>query len=136
VARRLACLAFSIGVALPSLGGDDTPATPKEKWLDTFTPFPASRRLCQQHVSGAGAAAPHILWTLYATDRPPSEVRAFYDAHPGREKAEAPTEVQLRVGKRLLAAYPAASKVYPRCGVEPKATDKTAIVVSQMISLR
>jgi hypothetical protein len=105
-----------------------------ERWVGVFVAFPGSRKLCQQHVTGAGTGAPHIIWALYATDRPPGEVRVFYAEHPGKEAAEAPAEVTLRVGKKLLVAYPATSKVHPRCGVEPKTTDQTAIVVSELLS--
>jgi hypothetical protein len=97
-----------------------------------FALFPGSRLLCGQHDIGAGAA-PHVIWQLYATDRPTSEVRGFYAGHTGKERAEAPAEVKLRVGKNLLMAYPASSLAYPRCGVEPKTTDKTVIVVSVLI---
>lgn len=110
------------------------PTPQREIWVGVFRPFPGSRMLCQQHVTGAGVAAPRIVWALYATDRLPSEVRDFYAGHLGKETAEAPAEVQLRVGKKLLVAYAASSNVYPRCGVEPKTTDKTAIVVSELIS--
>lgn len=122
---------LDLRAATPETSLIETPH--REDW-GTFVPFPGSSLLCRQHVTGAGTAAPHIVWALYATDRPPNEVRAFYAEHPGREKAEPPAEVQLRVGKTVLAAYPAASAAYPRCGVEPKTTDRTAIVVSAFLS--
>ena len=139
----LTCIAVCLQVQIDSARGggeivseqtgSNQTSRPKE-WVASFERFPGSRLLCQQHVTGAGSGAPHIIWFLYATERPPSEVREFYTGRPGEERAEAPAEVQLRDGNKLLTVYPATSRVYPRCGVEPKATDKTVIIVSELIS--
>ena len=105
-----------------------------KEWVGSFERFPGARLLCQQHVTGAGSGAPHIIWFLYATERPTSEVREFYTKHPGEKRAETPVEFELRDGNKILTVYPSTSSAYPRCGVEPKATDKTVIIVSELIS--
>jgi hypothetical protein len=112
------------------------PAPQAERWLGVFASAPGARQLCRQHVSGAGPGAAHILWSLYATPLPPGEVRAFYARHPGLEQAPAPAVVQLRIGDKVLTAYPASSPAYPRCGVEPGPAHRTAVVVSHSVAGR
>ena len=124
-------LALALGAETGGCQARLSPAESPDGW-GRFAAFPGARVLCRQHVTGAGPGAAHINWTLYATDRPASEVRAFYAGHAGRQDAAAPAEVEISLGKARLSAYPAAAPSYPRCGVEPKATDKTAIVVSYM----
>lgn len=106
----------------------------QKEWLGVFASFPGARLLCRQHVTGSGSGAPRINWSLYATDSCPEKVRAFYSGHPGEEKVEEPVIIQLRIGKKLLSVYPAEPAVYPRCGVKPKAADRTVIIVSELVS--
>jgi hypothetical protein len=133
------CLQISLGCAEEARSKEPEQSTStqtanREQWVGAFAQFPGSRLLCQQHIAGTGPTAPHIVWYLYATDRPPNEVHAFYADHPGTEPSEFPAEVQLRVGKKVLAVYAASGREYPRCGVEPQTTDKTVIVISDFIS--
>ena len=75
-------------------------------------------------------AAGHVDWTLYASERGPDEVRGFYAGLSGREPGDATAIVQVRRGPAVLTAHSAGARGYPRCGVDPAASDRTVLVVS------
>ncbi len=103
-------------------------------WLGVFEAFPGARRVCSEHVIGAGEGASHIEWTQYATEAEPDDVREFYATHPSREERGGPEVVFLRSGPALLWATPASAiegKIH--CD-RPAPTDATIIIVSELFA--
>jgi hypothetical protein len=110
------------------------PHASTERWLEAFKAYPGAQYVCQQHVTGAGKKAMHILWTLYATADEPEKVRLFYADAGG--KAPGPMGETLALasqeGRRHLSVFPVAAS-YPRCDVDPPAFARTVFIVSQGI---
>jgi hypothetical protein len=103
-----------------------------ERWPGEFPAYPGARFVCSQHVSGAGAGALHINWTLHATTDDPARVTAFYAgtgaAVPGRRGET--LALASKDGLKHLSAHPVSGS-YPSCQVKPPGDAKTVFVVSQ-----
>jgi hypothetical protein len=119
-----------LGCAVVALRGDAA----SERWIGIFQPFPGAELVCSGHVLGQSEGhRVEISFSLYSSVRSPSEVAKFYaEAHglvlaPGQDSVE----VKSRDGQQVLSVVPV-SGPHPGCGVEPKPSAKTVMVVSSM----
>jgi len=119
-----------LGCAVVALGGDAA----SERWLGVFRPFPGAKLVCSSHVLGQSEGHPmEISFRLYSSVRSPREVAKFYaEAHglvlaPGQDSID----VKAKDGQRVLSVVPV-SGPHPSCGIEPKASARTVMVVSLM----
>ena len=105
-----------------------------ERWAALFAPYHGARKLCSQSVDGTAGSKPvGFTWTAFASTDAPEKVSAFYARNTSAAKVEKSNHglTQLRGPKdQLLSVMVAARQGYPSCGVEPAATDRTVIIVS------
>ena len=125
------CVLVLLGCAVVALSADE----PSKRWLGVFQPFPGAELVSRGHILGENEDhRVEIDFSLYSSVQKPSEVAKFYaEAHgltlaPGQDSIE----VKAKDGQRLLSVVPA-SGPHPSCGVEPKPSARTVMVVSLMI---
>lgn len=104
-----------------------------------FSTYPGARRLCWEHVRGAGPRPMEIEWHLYATSDAMPKVLAHYereaDAKPVPDAARGGVGLSSRADARdKMTIFPVDKRGnYPGCSTEPQAGDQTLILVSRGI---
>lgn len=102
-----------------------------------FSTYPGARRLCWEHVRGAGPRPIEIEWHLYATSDAVAKVLAHYEreahAKPVRDAARGGVGLSSKADARdMMSIFPIDKRGnYPGCSTEPQAGDKTLILVSR-----
>ena len=102
-----------------------------------FSTYPGARRLCWEHVRGAGPRPMEIEWHLYATSDPMPKVLAHYeheaDAKPVPDAARGGVGLSSKAdGRDRMSIFPIDKRGnYPSCNTEPQAGDQTLILVSR-----
>jgi hypothetical protein len=119
--RALLVVAALSGVAV----ADDAPKG--------YAPYPKSRELCNEHVSGNTM---HIIWSSHATVETLTRVVAHYEKALGKKATDdANGGKMIDVdGNRHVTIYPAGKNdKYPSCSKKPKAGEATVVMLSNAI---
>ncbi len=105
-----------------------------ETSLEDIRPFPGSKILCTEHISGNTG---HILWRSYSSEAAASEVVKYFENQLQAKASESEGTYSLtsrgNPELKISIAPKSNSKGMPSCKKEPPQTAKVIIVISQLV---
>ncbi len=114
-----------ISVLASSALADPKPEPPK-----AYAPYPGSRQLCYQHITGNTM---HIIWSSHATRDAFAKVLAHYEKALGKKATAQDHGAKLIEvdADRHVTIYPASSESkLPHCETKPKSGEPTIVMLS------
>jgi hypothetical protein len=118
------------------IAGDPSPGrSPTAEGGEGFLAYPGARLLCTQHVDGFTGPdrkqRVHFTWSGYVTTHSRDDVIEFFrKAHPGLGPDRTGGGFTLRTPAGAnLSVHTAGTGAYPRCSEQPRAGERTVIIV-------